>query len=184
VWLNPSASAEGSLQGFTPPLTLGWDFFIWRESHAYRCGSKRMPQTTCGLNTDEWQENRFDIDTSVSPDVTSTVTNMSAVASGSVDPIYSNHNIQHMYPHEVPVVLSEFARLLSDDGFLVICTDHQSVYAKVAEDKLTCCLHIACWPNCTHRHLVCPPSSDGDTQQLPTTATGGTKKYWWDFEMD
>ncbi len=102
------------------------------------CGPKRKPQTTRGFNTDEWQEIRLDIDPSVSPDVTGTMTDMSAVASESVDAIFSSHNIEHLYPHEVPVALSEFARVLSDDGFAVItCPDLQSVCALVAEDKLT-----------------------------------------------
>ena len=102
------------------------------------CGPKRKPQTTRGFNTDQWQEIRLDIDPSVSPDVTGTMTDMSAVASGSVDAIFSSHNIEHLYPHEVPVALSEFHRVLSDDGFAVItCPDLQSVCALVAEDKLT-----------------------------------------------
>lgn len=102
------------------------------------CGPKRKPQTTRGFNTDEWQEIRLDIDPSVSPDVTGTMTDMSAVASGSVDAIFSSHNIEHLYPHEVPVALAEFHRVLSDDGFVVItCPDLQSVCALVAEDKLT-----------------------------------------------
>jgi predicted SAM-dependent methyltransferase len=62
---------------------------------------------------------------------------MSAVASGSVDAIFSSHNIEHVYPHEVPQALGEFLRVLSDDGFAVItCPDLQSVCALVAEDKL------------------------------------------------
>ncbi len=98
---------------------------------------KRKPQTTRGFNTDDWQEIRLDIDPLVSPDVTGTMTDMSAVATGSVDAIFSSHNIEHLYPHEVPVALAEFHRVLSDDGFAVItCPDLQSVCALVAEDKL------------------------------------------------
>ena len=38
-----------------------------------------------------------------------------------------------------------------------------------------------------YRHSARKPggrgsTSDGDTQKPPTTATGGTKAYWWDFE--
>lgn len=70
--------------------------------------------------------------------MTGTMTDMSAVASCSVDAIYSSHNIEHLYPHEVPVALSEFCRVLSDDGFAVItCPDLQSVCTLVAEDRLT-----------------------------------------------
>ena len=40
---------------------------------------------------------------------------MSAVADKSVDAIFSSHNIEHVYPHEVEKVLKEFLRVLSDD---------------------------------------------------------------------
>jgi len=102
------------------------------------CGPKRKDRTTAGFNTPDWREIRLDIDPSVSPDVTGTMTDMSEVASYSVDAIFSSHNIEHLYPHEVPLALAEFLRVLSDDGFTVItCPDLQSVCALVAQDKLT-----------------------------------------------
>lgn len=101
-------------------------------------GPKRKDRTTAGFNTPGWQEIRLDIDPSVQPDVTGTMTDMAAVASGSVDAVFSSHNIEHLYPHEVPVALQEFLRVLKDDGFAVItCPDLQSVCALVAQDKLT-----------------------------------------------
>ena len=102
------------------------------------CGPKRKDKTTRGFNTEAWSEVRLDIDPSVSPDVIGTMTDMSAVGSSSVDAIFSSHNIEHLYPHEVPVALAEFLRVLSDDGFAVItCPDLKSVCALIAEDKLT-----------------------------------------------
>ena len=102
------------------------------------CGPKRKQQTTRGFNNDAWKEIRLDIDANVQPDVTGTMTDMSAVATGSVNAIYSSHNIEHLYPHEVGVALAEFQRVLSDDGFVVItCPDLLSVCKLVAEDKLT-----------------------------------------------
>lgn len=98
------------------------------------CGQKRKNQTTPGFNTPEWNELRFDIDASVQPDLLGTMTDMAAVASASVDAIYSSHNIEHLYPHEVPVALAEFLRVLKPEGFLVIsCPDLQSVCALVAQ---------------------------------------------------
>jgi Methyltransferase domain len=62
---------------------------------------------------------------------------MSAVADKSVDAIFSSHNIEHVYPHEVAQVLNEFLRVLSDDGFVVLtCPDLQAVCEFVAADKL------------------------------------------------
>ena len=101
------------------------------------CGTKRKDQTTRGFNRPEWQELRLDIDPAVAPDIVGSMTDMSAVASESVDAIFSSHNIEHLYPHEVPVALKEFLRVLKPDGFLVLtCPDLQSVCALVAEDKL------------------------------------------------
>jgi hypothetical protein len=102
------------------------------------CGPKRKAQTTAGFNTTEWSEIRLDIDPAVTPDVIGTMTDMNAVASASVDAIFSSHNIEHLYPHEVPLALTEFLRVLTDDGFAVItCPDLKSVCALVADDKLT-----------------------------------------------
>lgn len=92
------------------------------------CGPKRKHQTTRGFNTPEWNEVRFDIDPFVQPDVQGTMTDMAAVATGSMNALYSSHNIEHLYPHEVPVALKEFVRVLSADGFVVLtCPDLQSV---------------------------------------------------------
>jgi SAM-dependent methyltransferase len=102
------------------------------------CGPKRKDQTTKGFNTDVWQEVRLDIDESAHPDIVGTMTDMSELVDASVDAIYSSHNIEHLYPHEVPIVLKEFSRVLKPDGFLVVtCPDLQSICALVAEDKLT-----------------------------------------------
>ncbi len=102
------------------------------------CGSKRKDLTTAGFNTPEWNEVRFDIDEKANPDILGTMLDMSGVASGSVDAIFSSHNIEHIYPHEVSLALAEFLRVLKPDGFLVVtCPDLQSVCALIAEDKLT-----------------------------------------------
>ena len=102
------------------------------------CGPKRKDQTTRGFNSPDWNELRLDIDRSVQPDIIGTMTDMSAVPDASVDAVFSSHNIEHLYPHEVPVALAEFKRVLKPDGFVVItCPDLQSVCALVAQDKLT-----------------------------------------------
>jgi len=102
------------------------------------CGPKRKDQTTRGFNTDAWTELRFDIDESVKPDLIGTMTDMSAVADESVDAIFSSHNIEHLYPHEVALALKEFLRVLKPNAFLVVtCPDLQSVCKLIAEDKLT-----------------------------------------------
>jgi predicted SAM-dependent methyltransferase len=102
------------------------------------CGPKRKDRTTLGFNTDSWTELRLDIDPLVKPDIIGTMTDIAALAPASVDAIFSSHNIEHLYPHEVPEALAEFKRVLKPDGFVVItCPDLQSVCALVAADKLT-----------------------------------------------
>ena len=85
----------------------------------------------------EWQEIRLDIDPANEPDIVGSMLDMAAVADARVDAIYSAHNIEHVYAHEVPQVLKEFLRVLKPDGFLVVtCPDLQTVCQLVAEDKL------------------------------------------------
>ena len=90
-----------------------------------------------GFNSDNWKEIRFDIDERRKPDIVGTLTDMKLVETGSVDAVYSAHNIEHIYPHQVPVALKEFYRVLKEDGIVVItCPDLQSVCEAVAQDKL------------------------------------------------
>ena len=100
------------------------------------CGPKNESQIK-GFDNDSWKEIRFDIDKNVNPDIVGTLTDMKLVETGSVDAVYSSHNIQHIYPHEVRIALKEFYRVLKDDGIVVItCPDLQSVGEAIAQDKL------------------------------------------------
>lgn len=102
------------------------------------CGPKRKDQTTAGFSGSDWTEIRLDIDPRVEPDITGTMTDMSAVKTESVDAVFSSHNLEHLYPHEVPIALAEFLRILRADGFVVLtCPDLKSIAALIAEDKLT-----------------------------------------------
>ena len=90
-----------------------------------------------GFNNDNWKEIRFDIDKDVNPDIVGTMTDMKSVETGSVDAVYSSHNIEHIFPHEVPIALREFYRVLKEDGMVSItCPDLQSVCEVVVQDKL------------------------------------------------
>ena len=100
------------------------------------CGPQYKSQIK-GFDNESWKEIRFDIDEKVSPDIVGTLLDMSAVEAESVDAIYSSHNIEHVFPHEVPIVLREFHRVLKDDGMVVlVCPDLQSVCEAVVDDKL------------------------------------------------
>ena len=99
------------------------------------CGPKNQSATPFADKA--WNEIRLDIDSSVQPDVVGTMTDMAAVEGGSIDAVYSSHNIEHLYPHEVPIALQEFRRVLKPEGFVLItCPDLQPVCQLIAENKL------------------------------------------------
>ena len=102
------------------------------------CGSSTIDQIPlAGFRQEDWHEIRLDADERVNPDLTGSMVRMTAVADGLADAVYSSHNIEHLYPHEVPLALAEFLRALKPDGFLVLtCPDLQSLCRLVVEDKL------------------------------------------------
>lgn len=84
-----------------------------------------------------WREIRLDIDPANEPDIIGTMLDMPAVADNSVDAVYSSHNIEHLYPDEIPQALSEFLRVLKPGGFVVItCPDLQAAAQMIVEDRL------------------------------------------------
>ena len=72
------------------------------------------------FQTDQWKEVRFDIDPDVKPDIVGNVTDLSAIAAGSFDAVYSAHTFEHLYTHEVPIALGECLRVLMPKGCLVL----------------------------------------------------------------
>ena len=84
-----------------------------------------------------WRELRLDIDPDARPDIVSSMTEMDSVASSSVDAIFSSHNVEHLYPHEVDLALREFRRVLKPSGFaLITLPDLQEIARLVAEGRL------------------------------------------------
>ena len=68
------------------------------------CGSENKSNIE-GFNNDNWKEIRFDINESVKPDIVGSLTDMKLVETASVDAVYSSHNIEHIYPHQVSTAL-------------------------------------------------------------------------------
>jgi len=96
-------------------------------------GGKTKERTTREFAKPEWSELRLDIDPSVAADIEGSILDMSDVPNGSVDAVYSSHNLEHIYFHEVPQALAEFYRVLGDDGYVVLtCPDLESVCNQVS----------------------------------------------------
>ena len=91
-----------------------------------------------------WREVRLDIDPEVHPDFVSSITDMRVISDGVVDAVYSSHNIEHLYPHEVPLALREMHRVLRSTGFaFIVLPDLQEVARYVAEGKLEDPLYLS-----------------------------------------
>jgi predicted SAM-dependent methyltransferase len=85
----------------------------------------------------EWRELRHDVSPSSNPDIVSPLTDLSPVATGSVDAIWSSHNLVHLPRHEVPRALGEFLRVLRPGGLLLASVlDLRRVCELVAADAL------------------------------------------------
>ena len=81
------------------------------------CGRLTKEHSTPEFMKDKWTETRLDIDESVNPDIIASLTDMSVVDSNSFDSIYSSHNIEHLFAHEVPIALKEMHRILNSTGY-------------------------------------------------------------------
>ena len=108
------------------------------------CGSATIAKMPAGFQDGGWQEVRFDINPDVQPDIVGTITDMTDVQDSSVDAIYSSHNIEHVFAHEVESVLREFRRVLKSDGFAVVtCPDIETVAAHIARGRLKDALYVS-----------------------------------------
>ena len=67
---------------------------------------------------DAYKEVRLDIDETHKPDIVASMLDLGDI--GQYDVVYLSHSLEHVYPHQVPVALEEFRRVLKDDGFVAI----------------------------------------------------------------
>lgn len=108
------------------------------------CGSYNPKKLPKQFDLSEWREIRLDIDPAVKPDIISDITDMHMVESESVDAIWSSHNIEHLYPHQVVVAFKEFWRVLKVGGLVYMTMpDIQAVARHVAEGNLETPLYVS-----------------------------------------
>lgn len=102
------------------------------------CGTTPITYYTDSFPTHQWRELRLDIDPMTEADIIADIRDMAAVASGSVDAVFSANNLEHVHFCEVPGVVAEFARVLRDDGFAIVTVPDLLTIARfVTEDRLT-----------------------------------------------
>lgn len=85
----------------------------------------------------DWREFRVDVDPDVAPDLVADITDLSSIATGTADAVWSAHCIEHLYLHEVGRAIAEAHRILAEDGFLcLIVPDLQSIAGFIVNDRL------------------------------------------------
>ena len=132
------------------------------------CGPFDPQAPPAQFRTADWKEVRLDIDPSVSPDVVASITDMSAVPSNSVDAVWSSHNLEHLYAHEVPLALREFWRVLKPGGVAVLALpDIQEVAQRRCRGESRAdALRLSGRPDLRHRHHVRTSRLDRPRQPL------------------
>jgi len=85
----------------------------------------------------DWEQLRVDVDPDAAPDLIADMTDLSAIASGSANAVWSAHCLEHLYLHEIGRAVGEVHRILADDGFLcLIVPDLQSIAGYIVNDRL------------------------------------------------
>jgi hypothetical protein len=139
---NPGRLSEQGETGRTnakkdPPSDLSTDIDPVADVLHVGCGVYLREKLPPVFRNAGWREIRLDIDPDVTPDFVASITDMHAISDGTIDAVYSSHNVEHLYPHEVPLALREMRRVLKTVGFALIkLPDLQEVARHVAEGRL------------------------------------------------
>jgi len=100
------------------------------------CGPQYQDSTSAVFRKDDWKEVRLDIDEAVKPDIIGSMQNMHMINDGEFDGLYSSHNIEHLYPHEIEDTLREFHRVLTPEAeLLIICPDLMVIAKEIVEGR-------------------------------------------------
>jgi SAM-dependent methyltransferase len=85
----------------------------------------------------DWKQIRVDVNPDLSPDLVASIHDLSEIPDGTIDAVWCSHCLEHLYPHQVPLALAEFRRVLRSDGFAcMIVPDLQEIAAWIANDQL------------------------------------------------
>ena len=127
---------------------------VMREIAALAQGKKIVLHIGCGApnpeklhkryRTNEWFELRFDLNRAVTPHIVGDMKDLSMLPDAAVDAVWNSHTIEHLYAHEVPIALKEWARVLKPGGeILMTLPDIQPVAAEIAKGRLEDALYTS-----------------------------------------
>jgi tetratricopeptide (TPR) repeat protein len=136
---STTATDEVSSESQFNSKILNDNFFQAGKKHVLHvgCGGYNPKSLNERYKNEEWKEIRLDINKDVRPDILASLTDMSAVESNSVDAVWSSHNVEHLYAHDVPIALGEFLRVLKPGGHaLITLPDLQQIAEYIIEDRL------------------------------------------------
>ena len=101
------------------------------------CGASNHTKLYNIFPEGEWEETRLDIDVNVKPDIVGDITKMTAVPDNAFDAVFSSHNLEHLYPHQVKEALAEFYRVLKPEGIAIVRVPNiTEVAAEIAKGNL------------------------------------------------
>lgn len=83
------------------------------------------------FRSENWHEVRVDVDPRVKPDIVASATDLSQIGNGSIDAVWSSHQVEHLERFEIRACFDEFRRVLKPDGFVLIATPDISQIAEL-----------------------------------------------------
>ena len=102
------------------------------------CGPVRKDRTVKAFASADWQEVTLDIDETCRARSRRQACRRSRSSRAPPStPSIRLHNLEHLYPHEVPIALAAFQRVLSENGFVIVtCPDLQSIGEELARGDI------------------------------------------------
>lgn len=94
-------------------------------------GPKATPFLPPWLEGPDWIETRLDIDPNLQPDIVASATEMRMVPDRSFDALWAANIVEHLFAHEVPLALREFARVIKPDGLVQVYVPNLKLAAEL-----------------------------------------------------
>ena len=84
------------------------------------CGPTSIKDFPDQWPEDQYTEVRLDIDANCNPDIQLSMTALDTMPEAQFDVVWSSHNLEHLWPHEVKAALAGFLHVLKPGGYAFI----------------------------------------------------------------